>query len=289
MKARDLAALAALGIAGKYAYDKYSEKTAPAKKKMGEDLDMTNQGAYELATRPRFEGAAVEKLSRQESDIPEALSRQERDVPDRIMGRNAAGSRFTERAAVPVASDAYKKLKAASTKTKTPDLTSVDEASPKTRAFTPPGAQTSMDAFTNAGQSDAAAPQTRAFTPPGYVASANDYNRASVPDMPNTMALGAYTRAVNPAMQADRMLAASHPSARITDKLAMTSRANQAAYLAQQRAEQARLDALRSSGGRRAKGGVVKMASGGKVTSKPSGASRGDGIAQRGRTRGKYL
>ena len=287
MKARDLAALAALGIAGKYAYDKYSEKTAPAKKKMGEGLDMTNQGAYELATRPRFEGAAVEKTSRQESDIPEALSRQERDVPDRIMGRDAAGSRFTERAAAPVASDAYKKLKAAGANSRAP--AAVDEASPKTRAFTPPGAQTSMDAFTNAGQSDAAAPQTRAFTPPGYVASANDYNRASVPDMPNTMALGAYTRAVNPAMQADRMLAASHPSARITDKLAMTSRANQAAYLAQQRAEQARLDALRSSGGRRAKGGVVKMASGGKVTSKPSGASRGDGIAQRGRTRGKYL
>jgi hypothetical protein len=39
----------------------------------------------------------------------------------------------------------------------------------------------------------------------------------------------------------------------------------------------------------RAKGGAVKMASGGMTSSKPSGASRGDGIAQRGRTRGKYL
>jgi hypothetical protein len=42
----------------------------------------------------------------------------------------------------------------------------------------------------------------------------------------------------------------------------------------------------------RKKGGVVKMASGGMTSSKmskPSGASRGDGIAQRGRTRGKYL
>ena len=42
----------------------------------------------------------------------------------------------------------------------------------------------------------------------------------------------------------------------------------------------------------RAKGGAVKMASGGLASSKmskPSGASRGDGIAQRGRTRGKYL
>jgi hypothetical protein len=39
-------------------------------------------------------------------------------------------------------------------------------------------------------------------------------------------------------------------------------------------------------------GAVRKMASGGMTSSKmskPSGASRGDGIAQRGRTRGKYL
>ena len=39
----------------------------------------------------------------------------------------------------------------------------------------------------------------------------------------------------------------------------------------------------------RAKGGAVKMASGGMTSSKmpkPSGASRGDGIAQRGKTRG---
>jgi hypothetical protein len=49
---------------------------------------------------------------------------------------------------------------------------------------------------------------------------------------------------------------------------------------------QARL--LRQGAGR-AKGGAVKMASGGMTSSKmskPSGASRGDGIAQRGRTRG---
>jgi hypothetical protein len=95
-------------------------------------------------------------------------------------------------------------------------------------------------------------------------------------------------------MQADRMAAAASPSARKTDALAVTSRANQAAYLAQKRAEQDRIDALRSSGGRRAKGGVVKkMASGGLATSKMSSkpkqstaSSRGDGIAQRGKTRG---
>jgi hypothetical protein len=73
--------------------------------------------------------------------------------------------------------------------------------------------------------------------------------------------------------------------------VASSTAAGMAAYVPRNLAavEQARLDALRSSGGRRAKGGVVKMASGGITSSKmskPSGASRGDGIAQRGRTRG---
>lgn len=50
--------------------------------------------------------------------------------------------------------------------------------------------------------------------------------------------------------------------------------------------EQQRMDKLRSSGGMRAKGGVIKakkMASGGAV----SASKRGDGIAVRGKTKGK--
>jgi hypothetical protein len=46
------------------------------------------------------------------------------------------------------------------------------------------------------------------------------------------------------------------------------------------------------AGNKMKRGGAVKMAKGGLASSKmakPSGASRGDGIAQRGRTRGKYL
>jgi hypothetical protein len=336
MKARDLAALAALGVAGYAAYNKFGKKKDEPKKKMGEGLEMSNQGAYERATIPKSEEVVNEKRSRQENDVPEALSRQERDVPERIMGRDAAGSRFTDRDVVsekftprdkeglikkkdvsarPSAAGANSKTPAAALKASTTnddadaaakslsstggpsiararaiaaDSNAEDavEVAPKTRAFTPPGAQDSMGAFTNAGQADAAASRTRAFTPPGYVASANDYNRASTTNTPSNAALGDYARAINPAMHADRMLGASHPSSQITDKLAVGSRANQAAALAKKQAEQARLDALRI--GRRAKGGMVKkMASGGMTSSKPSTASsRGDGIAQRGKTRG---
>jgi hypothetical protein len=286
MKARDLAALAALGIAGKYAYDKYSEKNAPAKKKMGEDLDMTNQGAYERATTSKSADADVE-MGTKGAYLPETAELRTKgayldDTPE----LRTKGAYLDERA-TPVAKDAVVKKKDVVVKKKDEEVAPAPV--PKTRAFTPPGAQDSMGAFTNAGQADAAAPGTRAFTPPGYVASANAYNQARTTDTPSSAALGDYARAINPAMHADRMLAASHPSARITDKLAVDSRTNQAAYLAKKRAEQAQMDALRSSGGRRAKGGVVKMASGGMTSSKmskPSGASRGDGIAQRGRTRG---
>ena len=306
MKARDLAALAALGIAGKYAYDKFGrKKDDEPKKKMGEGLDMTNQGAYERATTSKSADADVE-MGTKGAYLPETAELRTKgayldDTPE----LRTKGAYLDERAA-PAAKDAVSKKKDAVVKKdvvvkkKNEEVAPAPAPVPKTRAFTPPGAQDSMGAFTTAGQAAEASPTTRAFTPPGYVASANAYNQARTTDTPSNAALGDYARAINPAMHADRMLAASHPSARITDKLAVDSRTNQAAYLAKKRAAEqqakmndiARLDALNKSnftGGRRAKGGVVKMASGGMTSSrmsKPSGASRGDGIAQRGRTRG---
>ena len=54
----------------------------------------------------------------------------------------------------------------------------------------------------------------------------------------------------------------------------------------QQKDEEDRINALRASGGMRAKGGAIKMASGGST----GGASRrGDGIAQRGKTKGRMV
>jgi hypothetical protein len=311
MKARDLAALAALGIAGKYAYDKFGGKKDDEPKtrgKLGESQSANDDTAGEYRSdmlgksRSANEGDAGEsearmsKRSRQENDVPDRIMGKDaagsrftdRGVETKLIGENAAGSRFTDKAAAAQSGDGGAAARSL-LKKKSSGPAPVVEAAPKSRSFTPPGAQDSMGAFTNAGQAAEASPTTRAFTPPGYVASANAYNQARTTDTPSNAALGDYARAINPAMHADRMLGASHPSAQITDKLAVDSRANQAAALAKKRAEQAQMDALRSSGGRRARGGVVKMASGGMTSSKmskPSGASRGDGIAQRGRTRG---
>lgn len=52
----------------------------------------------------------------------------------------------------------------------------------------------------------------------------------------------------------------------------------------QEKNAQDRMDALRASGGMRAKGGAIKMASGGSTS---SASRRADGIAQRGKTRGR--
>jgi len=341
MKAKDLAALAALGMAGFAAYNKFGKKSpansgAKAGAKLGDDERDGEAGEREArknmrdmneGSGRRDAGGNTEKLSRQELDVPERMkdiseSRQERDVPPSVGGffprdkeglikRNSVNLQggndgsASAAAAAKAAKEAKDAKAAADAAAKSlnstggpsrpkgkaiaadSDAEDAVEVAPKTRVFTPPGAQASMGAFTNAGQAGASSPGTRAFTPPGYVASANDYNRASTTNTPSNAALGDYTRAFNPAMQADRGLGASHPSAKITDKLAVDSRVNQAAYLAKKQAEQARLDALRI--GRRAKGGMVKkMASGGMTSSKPSTASsRGDGIAQRGKTRGK--
>jgi len=343
MKAKDLAALAALGVAGYAAYNKFGKKSpansgAKEGAKLGDDERDGEAGEREArknmrdmneGSGRRDAGGNTEKLSRQELDVPERMkdiseSRQERDVPPSVGGffprdkeglikRNSVNLQggndgsASAAAAAKAAKEAKDAKAAADAAAKSLNSTGgpsrargreiaadsnaedAVEVAPKTRAFTPPGAQASMGAFTNAGQADASSPATRAFTPPGYVASANDYNRASTTNTSSNAALGDYARAINPAMHADRMLGASHSSGKITDKLAVDSRTNQAAYLAKKQAEQARLDALRSSGGRRAKGGMVKkMASGGMTSSKPSTASsRGDGIAQRGKTRGK--
>lgn len=284
MKARDLAALAALGVAGKYAYDKFSEKNAP-KKKMGEGLDMTNQGAYERATVPKSANEDVE-MGTKGAYLPETPEYRTRGAYlDETPEYRTKGAYLDETPQFRT-KGAYLDERDTPVAVARPVPTPVIQARPLAAAPAPAPVQTQL-VYDN----DAPVAQR--------LAAINAANGADSESAQQTDALANTSRAallvdrankINPtAMQASGV---STPSARATDKLAMTSRANQAAYLAQQRAEQARLDALRASGGRRAKGGVVKMASGGLASSKmskPSGASRGDGIAQRGRTRGKYL
>jgi hypothetical protein len=307
MKARDLAALAALGIAGKYAYDKYSEKNAPAKKKMGEDLDMTNQGAYERATRPKSEEAAAEKFSRQENDVPEALSRQERDVPDRIMGRDAAGSRFTDRdvAAAPVAvakpvrtpvvtrsvaaapaavEDDYVMPRTAP-KPVMPDASRVTPYNPDIMYAPTVKSDPNVehdDEMNRLARTRATRQGTVVAQTPNAQAQARILRQGPTPaqSATNAQAQARLLRQGAPAAAAPQQSRYTKDQyGNIIDNT--TGKVSRTIFSAGQQGNAARNGMKR--------GGVVKMASGGMASSKmskPSGASRGDGIAQRGRTRG---
>jgi hypothetical protein len=330
MKAKDLAALAALGIAGKYAYDKYSEKNAPASgvsppgAKLGNRVSPINEGTagetenysnegrnakfanedysnegrnakfanedysnegrgkaapdYSNEGRGKLAPVAVAKPVRREAVVARPLdSIGGPSRYNRAADSNAAGA--VETGAV----ESDYQMPRTAPRTDLDRLNAANGAASESARQTDAlavGSRANQAAYLQAKQAD----QMAAAGSPSALATdalANTSRAAVLVDRANKL---------NPtAMQASGALT---PSAKMTDKLATTSRANQAAYLAQQRAEQARIDALRSSGGARAKGGAVKMASGGLASSKmskPSGASRGDGIAQRGRTRGKYL
>lgn len=311
MKAKDLAALAALGVAGYAAYDKFGKKNTEAKtKKKPVDEDTFRSDA---GMRPDAEVRDNAKRSRQENDIPEALSRQERDVPDRIMGRDAAGSRFTDKAAAPVA-------------VASPVRTPVVES----RSLDSVGGPSRYNRAADSNAAGAQMPDAARVTPynPDIMYNTtvardesiphdDEMNRlartratrqgAVVSQSPNAQAQARILRqgptptqsATNAQAQA-RLLRQGAPSAQTTvptapaaqtgrytkDKYGniidnVTGKVSRTIFSAGQEGNAARNGMKR--------GGVVKMASGGKVTSKPSGASRGDGIAQRGRTRGKYL
>ena len=102
MKAKDLAALAALGIAGKFAYDKYNEKNEPKLRgKLGASGSAVDDSAGEYRSDMLGQGRSANEGDAGESEARMSKrSRQENDVPDRIIGKDAAGSRFIDRAAV---------------------------------------------------------------------------------------------------------------------------------------------------------------------------------------------
>ena len=306
MKARDLAALAALGIAGKMAYDKFGRKKddEPTKKKMGEGLDMTNQGAMVRATRSQSDAGDVE-MGTKGAYLPETAELRTKgayldDTPE----FRTKGAYLDERAtpAAKAAAPAVVKKK---------DVVEAVAPAPKTRAFTPPGAQDSMGAFTTAGQAATQPSEYADVVPKGDLGSQDfrsnakrlyDLNEASGAANPASLLTDTYGNLSRAEKHVDvtKKRAEATPLIAKSSALANVSHATQAAAMARKRAAEqqakmndiARLDALNKSnftGGRRAKGGVVKMASGGMTSSKmskPSGASRGDGIAQRGRTRG---
>jgi hypothetical protein len=371
MKAKDLAALAALGIAGKMAYDKFGNKTAPGKASPVYDYDspaQKEQAVYDYdtpaqkeqvvydydtpvqkqKTAPVYDNDAPAQKQKAaliyDNDARPVASNGFKKVKTaaaattakRPIGENAAGSLFTRRDAVesapaqtqlvydndaPVAqrlaalnaangaaSESARKTDALAVGSRANQAAYLEGKRNDQMAAAGSPSALATDALAVGSRANQAAylegkrnDQMAAAGSPSALATdalavgsranqaaylKNKQDQALVPDYSNE---GRNRAPVTALSRINETGGATSPSARATDALAVSSRANQAAYLAQQRAEQARIDALRSSGGRRAKGGVVKMAKGGLASSKmskPSGASRGDGIAQRGRTRG---
>ena len=340
MKARDLAALAALGIAGKMAYDKFGRKKddePKSKGKLGEAQSANDGDAGESEARMskrdmnegsgrRDAGGNTEKLSRQELDVPEKIvSRQERDVPDRIMGRDAAGSRFTDKAAAPVAV-AKPVAKAAVTRSvavapAAADAVADDYVMPRTapkpvmpdanrvKAYNPdimynttipfdpkkedtqdkyvddkgnlfPGSEQEYQRMLRTGKT---VPRTL-----NTLAATRNKRAGVIPtQMPNDAAAARIARQSTQPGEADAIARAAAIEAR--KKRALAQSTFDPAVFSAQPLARSQLRSLNAQIQGRAKGGVVKMASGGMTSSKmskPSGASRGDGIAQRGRTRG---
>jgi len=300
MKARDLAALAALGIAGKMAYDKFGrKKDDEPKKKMGEGLDMTNQGAYERATTSKSADADVE-MGTKGAYLPETAELRTKgayldDTPE----FRTKGAYLDERAtpaveakpvAKPVAKAAVSRSVAA---TPAADVVADDYVMPRTAP-------------------KPVMPDASRVTPYN---SDIMYN-TTVPRDPSINTGSATNQQAYARMKRQGTAVAQTPNAQAQARIARQSAsaseiaARQAEIARKEKAFQTRVafDPARASSTPlehsqnvsfakqyqrgRAKGGAVKMASGGMASSKmskPSGASRGDGIAQRGRTRGKYL
>jgi hypothetical protein len=346
MKAKDLAALAALGVAGYAAYDKFGKKGEEPKLrgKLGASGSAVDDSAGEYRSDMLGQGRSANEGDAGESEARMSKrSRQENDVPDRIMGRDAAGSRFTDRAAVDDdyvmprtapsadASAAFKKVKAAGANAKTASSGSLSSTGGPSRYNRAADSNDASTSFRNQEEAMAAyVPRRTAAAAAGPTFSSSEEGMANyVPRrtpgaadgvgstfsssaegmenyVPRRVAPAATSssteegmqnyvpRRYNPAADSNTASSTAAGMANYVPRrtaTASSTAAGMAAYVPRNAAavEQARIDALRSSGGRRAKGGVVKMAKGGLASSKmskPSGASRGDGIAQRGRTRG---
>ena len=359
MKAKDLAALAALGVAGYAAYNKFGKKSpansgAKAGAKLGDgerDSDAGESNArmnmrdMNEGSGRRDAGGNTEKQSRQELDVPEALSRQELDIPNRVSsgGGGMRPSDVGQGGSQVATSDAYKKLKAAGANSKTPAAALKDYVAPRTVAKPVAAAPAAADAVADDYVMPRTAPKqvmpdanrVKAYNPDimynttvpldTSIAHNDKMNQAAysrnkkagvIPSqMPDDAAAARITRqskqsgeaaaiekaakeaAINAQAKA-RLLRQGTPSTQVAapqqsrytkDRYGniidnTTGKVSRTIFSAGQEGNAARVGMKR--------GGVVKMASGGmtssKMSSKPSTASsRGDGIAQRGKTRGK--
>jgi hypothetical protein len=226
MKARDLAALAALGIAGKMAYDKFGNKKkdepakTPAAKKQAEqeayDYDARAQKA-ELGTK----GAYLD-------DTPEFRTKGAYldDTPELRTKGAYLDERATPAASAASASSAYKKVKDKSSG-------SLSSAGGPSRYRREAGSSAAPAQTQLVYDNDAPVAQR--------IAALNEANGAASESARKTDALAVGSRANQAAYlegkRNDQMAAAGSPSALATDALAVGSRANQAAYLKDKQAQ----------------------------------------------------
>ena len=315
MKAKDLAAIAALGIAGKMAYDKFGNKTAPGKASPVYDYDtpkQKEQEAYDYDTPKQKEQEAYDydtPVKKQkaapiyDNDTPSAAKKATKKaaaapavavkpVATRSLAPAAEDDYVMPRTAPkPVMPDASRvtpynsDIMYAPTVKSDPNVAHDDEMNrlARTRA-------TRQGAVVAQSPNDQA--QARILRQGATTAQATPYNSdimynttvkgdPSINDADSEINQQAYTR-----MARQGTAFAQSPNDQAQARLL-----RQGVRQVQTPNAQAQARMLRQGAGR-AKGGAVKMASGGMTSSKmskPSGASRGDGIAQRGRTRGKYL
>jgi hypothetical protein len=319
MKARDLAALAALGIAGKYAFDKFGNKKKDdepkSKGKLGEaqSANDSDEGEREarMSKRDTNEGSGRRDAGGNTEDVDRRAGVAER------MGRDAAGSRFTDRdvATAPVAVAkpvrtpvVTRSVAAAPAAAASPaaDAVADDYVMPRTA---PKPVMPDASRVTQYNSDIMYAPTVKSDPNVEHDAEMNRLARTRatrqgtvVAQTPNAQAQARILRqgptpaqsATNAQAQA-RLLRQGAPSTQVAapqqsrytkDRYGniidnTTGKVSRTIYSAGQEGNAARVGMKR--------GGVVKMASGGMASSKmskPSGASRGDGIAQRGKTRG---
>jgi len=347
MKARDLAALAALGIAGKMAYDKFGRKKddePKTKGKLGEAQSANDGDAGEFEARAQK--AELGTKGAYLDDTPEFRTKGAYldDTPE----LRTKGAYLDERATPAAsASSAYKKVKdkssgavaakataAKAADTKDDRFVSPEEGAKANKPRRTPGAADgvgSTPSTTEAGMANytprrtppaVQVPSTTEegmanYTPRRTVADYSNEGRnykapavastteagmvnytprrpLPVPQVPSTTEAGMKnytprrtTTASDNAQAQARMMRQGSPMAASRRNAGMPGY-DEAGNPISMRSMAGR-PGYDEAGNKMKRGGAVKMASGGMTSSKmskPSGASRGDGIAQRGRTRG---
>jgi hypothetical protein len=310
MKAKDLAALAALGIAGKFAYDKFGNKKDEPKTRgeMGKSKSANDSDAGESEARMNN----YSNEGRNAKFANEDYSNEGRGSVAPDYSNEGRGSVAPVAVATPVRTPVVTRSVAPAAPVADADAVADDYPMPRTapKPVMPDASRvtpynpdsmynTTVKSDPNVAHDDEMnrLARTRATRQGTVVAqSPNDQAQARILRQGPTPVQSA----TNAQAQA-RMLRQGTPSAQIAAPVApaaqtgrytkdqygniidnMTGKVSSTIFSAGQQGNAAR-------NGMKRGGAVKKMASGGLASSKmskPSGASRGDGIAQRGRTRG---